>query len=272
MPVDPLVVATAIDAVLEAGAIQKANYGRDIRVDKKGAIDLVTEVDLEIERRVRALIAERFPDHAVLGEEGAGKQASVIPPGVCWVLDPLDGTTNFAHGLPLFCVSLGVEVNGRAVYGAVYDALRGELFTAEDGAGAFLNGEPLRVSEADSLLESLLCTGFPYDVHKRVDELVGLFGAFLGQARAVRRLGSAALDLCYVAAGRFDGFWEARLRPWDTCAGALIITEAGGRVTAWDGSPYQSRQENLIASNGRIHEALMGVIARHRRDRPVPRA
>lgn len=253
-------MATAIDAVLEAGAIQKARYGRGVTVSKKGAIDLVTEVDLAIERRVRALIEERFPTHAILGEELQRPQDREIREGFCWVFDPLDGTTNFAHGLPVFCASVGVELDGVAVFGAVYDPMRDELFTAERGGGAFLNGERLRVSEAPTLLEALLCTGFPYDVHSRVEELVRLFAAFLGRARAVRRLGSAALDLCYVAAGRFDGFWEVSLNPWDTCAGALIAQEAGASVTRWDGQPYQSRHEALVASNGRIHDEMLAVI------------
>jgi myo-inositol-1(or 4)-monophosphatase len=151
------------------------------------------------------------------------------------------------------------------MFGAVYDALRRELYTAERGEGAFLNGEPIRVSDTTSLIDALLCTGFPYDVHKKLDELVGLFRAFLGQARAVRRLGSAALDLCYLAAGRFDGFWEARLKPWDTCAAALIIEEAGGRVTRWDGQRYQSRNESLVASNGPLHDAILSVIHQYER-------
>jgi myo-inositol-1(or 4)-monophosphatase len=256
-------MATAIDAVLEAGAIQKAHYGRGVTVSKKGAIDLVTEVDVAVERRVRALIDERFPTHAVLAEEFQQPGDLEIRPGFCWVFDPLDGTTNFAHGLPLFCASVGVELDGDAVYGAIYDPMRDELFTAERGGGAFLNGERLRVSSAPTLLESLLCTGFPYDVHGRIEELVHLFALFLGRARAVRRLGSAALDLCYVAAGRFDGFWEVRLNPWDTCAGALIAREAGADVSRWDGQPYQSRHQTLVASNGRIHEEMLAAVREH---------
>ncbi|MGE3841326.1 MAG: inositol monophosphatase family protein, partial [Vicinamibacterales bacterium] len=258
MALDPVCMATAIDAVLAAGAIHRAHYARKIHIEKKGAIDLVTEVDLASEACVRALIGERFPDHAILAEEGdgeAGRQRR--PDGYCWVLDPLDGTTNFAHGLPMFAVSLGLEYDGTAVFGAVYDALREELFTAERGGGAFLNGERLRVSDAGSLIEGLLCTGFPYDVHTRTDDLVQLFGRFLRRARAVRRLGAAALDLCYVAAGRLDGFWEAHLKPWDTSAGALIVSEAGGVVTTWTGEPYQSREPGLVATNGRLHDEML---------------
>ncbi len=264
MSLDPTIVATAIDAVLAAGAIHRAHFAREIRISKKSAIDLVTDVDLEVEACLRRLIGERCPAHAILAEEGDADVAGHgIRPGFCWVLDPLDGTTNFAHGLPQFAVSLGLEFDGQAVFGAVYDAMRGELFTAERGVGAFLNGERIRVSATSELIEALLCTGFPYDVLTHVDDLVHLFGQFLRRARAVRRLGSASLDLCYVAAGRFDGFWEAHLKPWDTCAGALVVTEAGGRVTTWDGDLYQSRTPHLVATNGHLHPHLLDVIKRH---------
>src|SRR5262249_45905106 len=173
-------------------------FGHDIEIRKKGAIDLVTEVDVAVEEMFRALIAERFPDHQILAEELGG--ASAVPPGPCWVFDPIDGTTNYAHGVPIFCASLALEIDGVPEIGAVFDPNRQELFTAERGGGAFLNGRPLRVSSAEQLGDALLVTGFPYDVHRRVDEIVGLFGAFIAEARAVRRLGSAALDLCWFAA------------------------------------------------------------------------
>jgi myo-inositol-1(or 4)-monophosphatase len=259
VPLDPFLVATAIDAVLLAGEIQLAHFGRVMRIDKKGAIDLVTEVDLEVERRVRTMLAERFPEHAILAEEQGG--AGEVPPGYCWVFDPVDGTTNFAHGLPIFCASLGVEHDGEAVYAAVYDPTRRELFTAERGRGAFLNGVPLRVTAEPHLPDALLCTGFPYDVHTHGADILALFGEFVGTARAVRRLGSAALDLCYVAAGRLDGFWEQRLKPWDTCAGALLVAEAGGTVSRWSGGGFQSRHDDLVASNGHLHGQMLEVIA-----------
>jgi myo-inositol-1(or 4)-monophosphatase len=263
-PPEPIYLATAVEIVLRAGAIQMARRESGFRIDKKGAIDLVTEVDLECERMCRALIAERFPAHDVLAEElssGPGEQAKSSHR---WVFDPLDGTTNYAHGLPIFCASLALEIEGRAEVGAIYDPTRNELFTAERGVGAFLNGARLGVSSTDTLLDALLVTGFPYDVHRHVGDLVELFGAFLGQARAVRRLGSAALDLCYVAAGRFEGFWEQHLKPWDVSAGALIVAEAGGRVTGMDGAPFDPGAAHLVASNGHVHEQMLTVIREFR--------
>ncbi|PYR33385.1 MAG: inositol monophosphatase [Acidobacteria bacterium] len=235
-------MTTAIEAVVHAGDMMMERFGQAVRIDRKGQIDLVTEVDVAIERRFRSLIAERFPDHSILGEELGGSHD--VPEGPCWVFDPIDGTINFAHG----------------VIAAVYDPTRRELFTAERGGGACLNGRPIAVSSAPALLESMLVTGFPYDVHTRVDEIVGLFSAFVARARAVRRLGSAAIDLCYVAAGRMDGFWERDLHPWDIAGGALIVSEAGGSVTNLTGGPFTSRGRDVVASNGLIHAAMLDVI------------
>ena len=266
MSLHPLLLATAVEAVLKAGDIQMASFGSSIRIDKKGEIDLVTEVDLAVERMFRQLVAERFPDHRILAEElGAANEPG--PGGSCWIFDPLDGTTNYAHGLPVFSASLALEQHGQLVLGVVYDPTRKELFTAERGRGAFLNGAPIRVSSAQGLLDALLVTGFPYDVHETVDEIVGLFGAFIGQAQAVRRLGSAALDLCYVASGRMDGFWERRLKPWDMAAGGLIVEEAGGLVTGMDGGPFNCRAGHVVASNGRLHADMLRVIAEFEADR-----
>jgi len=262
---NPLFLTTAIEAVVRAGDMQMAQFGGTFQIDKKGTIDLVTEVDMAVERMFRAMIAERFPDHAILAEEMGG--ADTAPPGPCWVFDPIDGTSNFAHGLPIFCASLALEIDGVPEIAAIYDPTRKELFTAERGGGAFLNGKPLHVSAADRLVDAMLVTGFPYDVHTRVEEIVGLFGAFVGQARAVRRLGSAAIDLCYVAAGRLDGFWESDLKAWDIAAGALIVAEAGGRITNTAGEPFTSRGGHVLATNGHLHDAMLDVIARFRHER-----
>lgn len=272
--IDPLLAATAAEAVLHAGALQRAHFGTDLQVDKKGVIDLVTEVDLQIERWFRDTIGERFPSHAILAEEYDDRAGAPAEPAYRWVFDPLDGTVNFAHGLPIFCASLALEIDGVPSVAAIYDPLREELFTAESGAGARLNGVPLRVSTTATLVDAMLCTGFPYDVHETVDEVVGLFGAFIAEARAVRRLGSAALDLCYVAAGRFDGFWEQRLHPWDMAAGALIVAEAGGAVSTMAGAAFDSREGSIVATNGLLHDAMLGVISRRSGDSatsPTPR-
>ena len=258
--IPPVYLATAIEAVVRAGEAQLAGLGGDLRIDKKGAIDLVTEMDLAIERAFRAMIAERFPGHAVLGEEFEASGDRDAAQGFCWVLDPIDGTTNYAHGVPIFCASLALEIDGNAVVAAVYDPNRRELFTAERGAGAWLNGAPLRVSQSASLIDSLLVTGFHYNIHRDPSYLIELFAEFISRSRAVRRLGSAALDLCYVAAGRFDGFWESKLQPWDVAGGALIVEEAGGRVSTMDGGAFSSRDGSVLATNGHIHREMLETI------------
>ena len=265
--IDPLFLATAVQAVLAAGDLQMARFGTDLRVAKKGAIDLVTEVDVAVERTFRAMVAERFPDHVVLAEElgASGPTAGKY----CWIFDPLDGTTNYAHGLPVFASSLALEIDGVVSVGAVYDPTRRELFTATLGGGAYLNGVPLRVSPVVTLVDAMLVTGFPYTIHQAHEQLVSLFSAFLSKAQAVRRLGSAALDLCYVAAGRMDGFWEQHLKPWDVAAGALMLTEAGGSITGLDGSPFDVRLGQLVASNGLLHPALLDVVRNWRAKRPA---
>lgn len=261
---DPRYLATAIEVVTRAGALQKARFGSAFTVDKKGTIDLVTEVDVEVERAARALIGTRFPDHDILAEELGGERSGASHR---WVFDPLDGTTNFAHGIPIFCSSLALEIDGEAVVGAVFDPMRQELFTAERGVGAWLNGAPLKVSAAERLIDAVLVTGFPYNVHSTLDEVIGLFSAYVGEARAIRRLGSAAVDLCWVAAGRMDGFWERGLQPWDTRAGALLVQEAGGTVSGLDGGPWDPAGGHLLASNGRLHQQMVEVAARFRERR-----
>ena len=234
-----------------------ARFRTGVRVEKKGAIDLVTEVDLEVEKMFRALIANRFPDHDVLAEEMGQLRSGARHR---WVFDPLDGTTNYAHGVPVFCATVALEVDGVPLIGAVFDPNRNELFTAERSIGAWLNGEPIRVSSTAGLNDALLVTGFPYTVRDRMREILDLFGAFLLEARAVRRLGSAAIDLCWTAAGRFDGFWEQGLQAWDTMAGGLIVQEAGGRVTGLDGGEWDPHRGKVLASNGHIHDAMVAVI------------
>ena len=259
-PVSPLYLATAIEAVTRAGRTQLERLGTELRVDKKGAIDLVTEIDIRIEREFRDMIAERFPDHVVLGEEFASTSDREVAPRFCWVFDPVDGTTNYAHGLPIFCSSLALEIDGEAVVAAVYDPNRRELFTAEAGVGSWMNGQPLKASTNATVLESMLVTGFPYSVHHEADAFLKVFGQVLKHARAVRRLGSAAIDICWVAAGRMDGFWEASLQPWDTRAAALILEEAGGKVTGMDGKRWIPEDGHILATNGLIHEEVLRIL------------
>jgi myo-inositol-1(or 4)-monophosphatase len=252
-------LATAIEAVTRAGDIQAARFGSAVRVEKKGDIDLVTEVDVEVERMFRALIAERYPSHDVLAEEMGQTSTGASHR---WVFDPLDGTTNYAHGIPIFCSTVALEIDGVPTVAAVFDPNRRELYTAERGAGAWLNGEPLRVSSTQTLIDSVLVTGFPYDIREpwRMQQILALFTGFLGQARAIRRLGSAAIDLCWVAAGRMDGFWEQALQPWDIMGGALIVQEAGGRVTNLDGSAWDAHRGNVLASNALVHDEMLRVV------------
>jgi myo-inositol-1(or 4)-monophosphatase len=256
---DPAFLSTAIEAVVRAGEMQLARFGADVRVEKKGVIDLVTEVDVAVERMFRALVAARFPGHDVLAEEmdvpSTGSRHR-------WVFDPLDGTTNFAHGVPIFCASLALEIDGEAAVAAVFDPNRRELFTAERAVGAWLNGRPLRTSAAARVLDSILVTGFPYTVHDHPDHFLRVFGRVLQHARAVRRLGSAAIDLCWVAAGRMEAFWEEHLNPWDTRAGALIVEEAGGRVTGMDGQTWRPAEGHILASNGHVHDEILEILRR----------
>jgi len=250
-------VAVAVEAVLQAGAVQKARYGQAIEVQLKGEIDLVTEVDRACEEVVLRTLRSRFPDHDIVTEEQDLERRGSSH---VWFVDPLDGTTNYAHGYPFFCCSVGLAVDGRVVAGAVYDPLREELFSGSRGEGSFVNGLPLRVSKTPELLRSLLVTGFPYDLRDDLPAKLRLFNRFMGHARGIRRDGAAALDLCYVAAGRLDGFWEERLHPWDMVAGSLILEEAGGRVTRFDGSPTGLVADEVLATNGALHETMLAVL------------
>ncbi|MEB3222759.1 MAG: inositol monophosphatase family protein [Candidatus Sericytochromatia bacterium] len=264
-------LAFAIELARQAGEVLKDGFDRPHEVRFKGAIDLVTEMDLASEAVILGGIRARFPDHAILSEEAgadAGASASSSPT-YRWVVDPLDGTTNYAHGAPIFCVSIGLERDGERVLGVIYAPMLGELYATERGAGATLNGRPLNVSTTDRLDRALLVTGFPYDVQVKATNLRH-FGAFIHQAQAVRRLGSAALDLAWVAAGRFDGFWEPRLAPWDLCAGTLLVEEAGGRVTGYGGGPFSIHGREVLATNGLLHDAMCGVLATERTDTDTP--
>ena len=256
-------LAVAIEAVLRAGRIQRDRYASGVAVEYKGEIDLVTEVDRACELAILETIRSRYPSHDVVTEETdlARTGSSHV-----WFIDPLDGTTNFAHSYPMFCASVALAVNGEIVAGAVFDPLRDELFTAEQGGGSHVNGRRLRVSTANELIRSLLITGFPYDLHEKLAERLRPFNRIMGLARAVRRDGAAALDLCYVAAARADGFWEVMLKPWDMHAGRLILTEAGGKATRLDGTPLGLGPDGVVATNGFIHDALVEAL----REEPSP--
>jgi myo-inositol-1(or 4)-monophosphatase len=247
----------AIRAVRDSGAIQREWLGKEKKIEFKGEINLVTEVDRICEQRIIEIIKEVFPDHNILTEETPMPQ---LPSPYRWIIDPLDGTTNYAHGYPCFCTSVALELEGEVVLGAVYDPLLEELFTAQQGKGAFLNGEQISVSATKQLTNALICTGFPYDLRESPVNNVSHFNNFIMQARAVRRDGSAALDLCYVAMGRFDGFWELKLNPWDVAAGKLLVEEAGGVVTDFGGGPVDIYGQETLASNGRIHEEMIEVL------------
>ncbi len=252
--------AVAAEAVVMAGAIQKARYGSaDLDVQFKGEIDIVTAVDKACEAAVVELLRSRFPDHDIVTEETDLERRGSR---YVWFVDPLDGTTNFAHSYPFFCCSVALTLDGQPIAGAVYDPIKEELFTAERGAGAHLNGRRLHVTDRAELLHSLLTTGFPYDMRLDLDAALRLFNRFMGVARAIRRDGAAALDLSYVAAGRADGFWEERLNPWDVMAGALLVTEAGGLITRFDGSPLSLEADQIVAANPALHARMLEVLAR----------
>lgn len=249
----------AVAAAREAGAILQDHARRGFRVEHKNVVNLVTDADRRAEEAIVAALHKAFPDHEILAEEEGLREARAS--AWRWVIDPLDGTTNFAHGLPLYCVSIGLEHGGRPVLGVVLDPTRDELFVGEAGSGATVNGAPLHVSRTATLDAALLVTGFAYDIRETADNNLDHFSRFALRAQGVRRLGAAALDLCYVAAGRFDGFWELKLRPWDMAAGVVILREAGGRITDFAGQPHSIYGTQLVASNGLIHEAMLAVLA-----------
>ena len=254
-------VGTAVEAAKLGGEILKQSYGRDKKIEYKGEVDLVTEVDKQSEKVIVDFLTSRFPQHSILAEEGTD---IFRPSEFRWLIDPLDGTTNYAHNYPIFCVSVALEKNGEVIAGAVYQPIFDELFVAESAGGAYLNGGKIEVSKISQLRQSLLSTGFPSDLLKDPEIAIGHFKNFINAAQSVRRDGSAALDLCYLAMGRFDGFWEMRLKPWDTAAGALVVREAGGQVTDFRNEAYSIYLDEIMASNGLIHTQMRDVLNRQR--------
>lgn len=252
-------VEVAIDAALAAGKIQRdysENFGQ---VHFKGEIDPVTKVDLLCEKEVIGRIKSHFPDHDFLAEESGDSRGSSKNK---WIIDPLDGTVNYSHGYPSYCVSIALECDGEVVLGVIYNPCLDELFVAEKGKGASLNFKPISVSSVDIMKRSLLATGFAYDVTMSSDDNVSHFRNFIKESQAVRRPGSAALDLCYTAMGRFEGFWELKLHPWDVAAGFLLVREAGGKVTKFDGSDFSIYDKEIVASNGLVHQSMVEVLMR----------
>jgi len=255
----------AHDAAARAGALLRARHRDRHAVTYKSEVDLVTAVDREAEALIVAAIRDAFPNHAVVAEESA-PTAAASSPGYCWYVDPIDGTTNFAHAYPHFAVSIAVECDGEALLGVVYDPMREEVFAAARGQGARLNGQPIGVSSTTTLGRALLATGFPYDRREQAPFYLAFFEAAMRRAQGVRRGGSAALDLCWVACGRLDGFWEWKLKPWDTAAGRLIVAEAGGRASTFAGARHRLDGPETAASNGAIHDELLAMLGEVRRE------
>ena len=252
---------TAVAAARRAGAILREQTKSGFGIERKTSIvNLVTDADRAAEQAIVDHLLATFPTHGVLAEE-RGQQ--VRGESDCqWIIDPLDGTTNFAHGFPFYSISIALEQRGTCLLGVVLDPIRDELFTATAGQGAQFNGRMIRVSSVAALDDALLATGFAYDIREVADNNLDHFSRFALRAQGIRRTGSAALDLCYVAAGRLDGYWEVKLSPWDSAAGSVILTEAGGRITHFDGSSYSIYGKDLVASNGPLHQPMLDVLAK----------
>jgi myo-inositol-1(or 4)-monophosphatase len=247
------ILSIATQIAREAGALLMEHFQRHVTIEYKGDADLVTIADRKSEALIRERLREHWPEHDIMGEEEGLQDTGS---DYRWYVDPLDGTTNFAHGFPVFCVSMALDYKGKRIAGVIYDPTRDELFAAEQGSGSYLNDQPIRVSKTARLAESLLATGFPS--HKRhKNPNIFFYHQITLRTHGVRRAGSAALDLCYVACGRFDGFWEFNLNPWDTAAGVLIVEEAGGKVTNFHGGPFELSSRETLASNGLLHEVLL---------------
>lgn len=247
----------AIAAAYKAGRILQSRFGNISRISKKDAVEIVTEADTESEKEIVTTIQAKFPEHAFLGEESGLKEGNTE---YRWIIDPLDGTINYAHRIPIFSVSIALTHREDLVLGIVLNPMDGELYSAVRGQGAKLNGRPIQVSSTPSISESLLITGFPYKIRQVFEPVMQRYGNCLKASQAMRRLGSAALDLCYVACGRFEGFWEQCLKPWDTAAGALIAAEAGAKVTTFANKPYTLDDQEILATNGHIHEAMIELL------------
>ncbi len=245
------------EAALKAGRMLKDSIGQSSEIFYKGTVDLVTNFDTRAQRMIIDHISSRFPDHDYLAEEGLSQKKGAE---FRWIIDPLDGTTNYAHSFPVFTVSIALERNGEVILGLVYDPMREEMFSAVKGEGAFLNKKGIKVSAVDDLNKSLLATGFPYDIRTSEVNNIAHFNNFLTRAQGIRRCGSAAMDLCYVACGRFDGFWELKLSPWDMAAGALIVQEAGGRISDFRNEEFTIFGSEILASNGLIHQKIVKVL------------
>lgn len=249
---------TLFEAAYEAGKILKFYFQKKFKIESKDIIsNLVTEVDKKSEKKIITIIKRNFPEHNILSEEiGAVESGEKLK----WIIDPLDGTVNYAHQIPIFCVSIGIEKDNDILMGLVYNPISGEEFFAEKGKGSFLNKKRIKVSKEKNLKKSLLVTGFPYNVSKNPNNPVVIFSKFVNMDIPVRRIGSAALDLCWTACGRFDGFWEYNLNPWDTAAGYLILKEAGGMITDFKGRNYSVYCQEILATNGLIHKQMLNVI------------
>ena len=241
-----------------AGELIRSKFRSNFKIQfKSNETDLVTEVDKASEKIITDFIKEKYPDHSILAEEsGETKKSSEYR----WVIDPIDGTTNFAHGLPIFSVSIGVQKNGETLYGVVYDVMQDIIYSAEKGKGAFANDTKIHVTDNDILRRSVLVTGFPYNIAENPDNAMEIFASLTRAARGIRRLGSAAIDMCYVASGIFDGFWEVSLKPWDMCAGMLIVEEAGGKITNFNGDKIDIFSKKIFTSNGKIHQSVLDIV------------
>lgn len=252
---------TATNTALEAGRLLKRNFSRPKKIAFKGEIDMVTDSDLGSEEIIIKSLKKAFPNHEILAEEANGKTKPGKNKGYRWIIDPLDGTTNFAHNYPLFAVSIALEYKGKIILGVAYNPLLNELFTAITGRGAYLNGKKISVSKQKKLDKSFLATGFPYNFRQTAKRNLDYFGKLQMAAQDIRRDGSAVLNMCYVACGRFEGFWEMNLQPWDTAAGLLIVKEAGGLVTDFSGKKFSVYKGNTLASNGKIHKQMLKILS-----------